>query len=241
MSGGGWAPADLPAPRTKPPAARAPAPRNLPAAGRGAPRCAGLGRTPGGGERAGAGRGRVGGGRGAPPCRGSGQSCFLSRAPGALGDVAAPRGGASPGHPAPRPVGGARAPFRARTRLWARPLLRLRSRGHRLPLPGPARLGAVAPTAASRTPHHTPPHPAGPPRAGGGCRSPSRAWGSTRVGVRGGGARWVPSGEPLVSWPPPGGRGCSGRGGGGRGGGKAGRLGSPRLKTGVVGLVAVGG
>lgn len=240
MSGGGWAPADLPAPRTKPPAARAPAPRYLPAAGRGAPRCAGLGRTPGGGERAGAGRGRVGGGRGAPPCRGSGQNCFLSRAPGALGDVAAPRGGASPGHPAPRPVGGARAPFRARTRLWARPLLRLRSRGTGSPFPArPAwgRSHRLLLRGPPTTPHPTPQVPPEPGVVVVLLVGPGAA---RESGCGGGEPGGFPAGSPWCPGPRPGGEDAAG-GVGGRGGGKAGRLGSPRLKTGVVGLVAVGG
>lgn len=214
-----------PAPGGAAPAARAPAPRALPAAGRGAPRSAGLGRTPGGGERAGAGRERVGGGRDAPPCRGSGQSCCPFRAPGAFGDVAAPQGGASPGHPTQRPVGGARAPLRARTRLWARPLPRLRWRGTGSPFPaGPAwgRAHRLLPRAPLAPPQI--------PGAWGGGRSPRRG---SRVG--GGGRPVGPRLEPFASWPPPG-RECSG--GGGEAAGKRDR--SAGLGSTLV-VVVVGG
>lgn len=183
-----------PAPGGAAPAARAPAPRALPAAGRGAPRSAGLGRTPGGGERAGAGRERVGGGRDAPPCRGSGQSCCPFRAPGAFGDVAAPQGGASPGHPTQRPVGGARAPLRARTRLWARPLPRLRWRGTGSPFPaGPAwgRAHRLLPRAPLAPPQI--------PGAWGGVVLPD---GARESGV--GGGRWVPGWSPSRPGPRPG-------------------------------------
>lgn len=219
MSGGsapGY-PTPLPAPGGAAPAARAPAPRSLPAAGRGAPRSAGLGRTPGHGVRAGAGPGRVGGGRDAPPCRGSGRSCCPFRAPGAFGDVAAPRGGASPGHPAQRPVGGARAPLRARTRLWARPLPRLRSRGTGSPFPARPAWGR-----AHRLLLRGPP----PPRPAPQIPGARGGWGGGVVVLLDGARTARESGVrgALRVLAPPG-RGCSGRGARRRESGTA-RLGS---------------
>ena len=61
------------------------------------------------------------------------------------GAVAAPWGGASPGHPPRLPVGGARVPFRARTHLHARPFPPFPSRGSGYPRPARGG-GGVAPS-----------------------------------------------------------------------------------------------